>query len=426
MLIADKSAYWPNSALRACLAGLPLFTMTVSGWASGILIVSWILAIWIALRGPRLESQLSDEGRQWLALIAVALALPFAGIFLGQVFRQEYSIRDFDSQARLLCSALILYVIVRQRLDVLRPLTLVVPGSLLIVWVVLMAGVGKRWDPTGERLSTFVDPLTFGSLCLTLGLFSFLSIDLFGRDRRLLRLYKLAGLVIGVYLSIRSGSRTGWLAAPLVLLLWLYVRTAGYRLLLVATLVGACVTLFFVSSTVRERTTLAYKEVSAYQWDAPNPLSSVGDRISFHRIAVFLATEKPLSGHGDHGFERYVGHPDLNRFAIRDTQEWALKHGFHNEVLTSMVRSGVWGLLAGLGVLLIPAVLFFRGLRFRTTETGRVALLAAGYWLCTMVTSMTTEVFNLKFTASFHALMLACLAKELIVRLPPHYERQQS
>ena len=111
----------------------------------------------------------------------------------------------------------------------------------------------------------------------------------------------------------------------------------------------------------------------------------------------------------------FINHPELNQYALQETQEFALRSGFHNEIATNMVRSGVWGLLSSSALFLLPALFFLRGLYSDSLQAQKVALLALGYLACTFISGMTTEVFNLKFTASFHALMFTCFISSLLV-----------
>jgi O-antigen ligase len=363
------------------------------------------------------DSPIFPSHNTWLWYFVILFALPVTAIFLGQSGRQEYAGHDYDSPARFLLSIPILLVLFHQRCDMLKFLVYTIPAATFITFTVVMLNPNDVWQPQANIRASrhFVDPLTFGSLNLTLGLCCLLSIDLYGRDAWGVRLYKSAGFIIGVYLSVLSGSRTGWLALPLVLFLWLNFRMTRYRvpaIIIVLLLTGGS---YYFSTTLQQRLDLAEQQILSYHWDAPNPQTSVGDRVSFLRMAVFLFTQHPWSGFGDQGFVGFINHPELNRYAIQKTQEFALRSGFHNEIATNMVRSGVWGLLSSSALFLMPAVFFIRSLFEASPQSKKIALLALGYLVCTFISGMTTEVFNLKFTASFHALMFTCLISSLLI-----------
>ncbi|MEC4748760.1 O-antigen ligase family protein [Methylomicrobium sp. Wu6] len=409
-------------ALKICLALSPLFLLTIGGWIGGILFISAALAIIVLCAGRNEQFPITCQQKPWVWGLAISFALPVVAIFLGQFFRQDFAGRDYDSPSRFLLTIPIFIVLVRHRFDVLKPLLFSMPAALLITLIVVTlhpeAGWGGYRDAHYSRISTyFIDPLTFGSLNLTLGLCCLLSIDLYQRDAWWIKSFKGLGFLVGLYLSIVSGSRTGWLALPLVLLLWLNFKVVGYRAVTFAGLLLCLGGGYYLSDILQQRLDLAVREIMAYRWNSINPQSSVGDRLSFLRIALFLVEQSPWAGFGDQGFSAWINHPELNRYALANTQELALRSGFHNEIATNMVRSGIWGLLASCSLFFVPAVFFLGKLRSATSQTSKIALLGLSYFICTFVSGMTTEVFNLKFTASFHALMFACLLSSLLVHL---------
>ncbi|WP_413934861.1 O-antigen ligase family protein [Nitrospira sp. BLG_1] len=407
--------------LQTLLAVSPLFVLTIKGWISGILFASSAAAIFIMLSViAKGDSPTFPKHHNWLWCFVILFTLPVIAIFLGQSWRQDYVGRDYDSPARFLLSMPILLVLFQKRFDVFRSMVCVIPGSILITCIVVTLNPESPWghlnDPVHFRETTyFVDPLTFGSLNMTLGLCCLLSIDLYGRDDWGVRVYKTTGFIVGVYLSIVSGSRTGWLALPLVLYMWSHLRLTRYRAPVFIGILLLASGSYYLSATLQQRLDVAVQEIISYHWDTLNPQTSVGDRLSFLRMAVFLFSQNPWSGFGDHGFAAFINSPDLNRYALQQTQEFALHSGFHNEIATNMVRSGVWGLLSSSALFVIPALFFIRSLYGGSQQAQKIAVLALGYLACTFISGMTTEVFNLKFTASFHALMFTCFISSLLV-----------
>ena len=403
--------------LQNCLALSPLFLLTLSGWISGILFISCLLAILVLYAMYQQKLPIFSKQNSWLCYFAITFTLPTLAIFLGQFFRLDFAWRDYDSPARFLLCIPILLVIVQNRFDILKQLTDLLPCALFITLISIILNPHAGW--VEQRISTyFVDPLTFGSLNLTLGLCCLLSIDLYQHDLWRMKIYKTLGFVIGVYLSVLSGSRTGWLALPIVFLLWLNFRMTKYRALPFISVLLLVTASYYFSDILHQRLDLAVEEITTYRWNSLNTFNSVGARISFLRMAVFAFLQNPLAGFGDQGFAALINHPELNRFAPQETQLFALHAGFHNEIATNMVRSGLWGLLSSCSLFIAPAIFFIGKLRCACLQTQKIALLAFGYLLCTFISGMTTEVFNLKFTASFHALMFTCLISSLLVSLP--------
>lgn len=404
----------------ACLAIFPLFFLSLDGWMSGIFFFSSALAIYILMRDKIQETQIIPDylSRPWVFLIMAALASPLAAIFLGQLFRQNFSWPYYDSPSRLLLSILIFLVITHKRINAFKLFEYSIPAALFISLASIMIKPGSVWEAT--RVTTyFVDPLTFGSISLTFGLASLASINLLKTDNLIFKLYKLAGFATGIYLSILSGSRTGWLALPILFMVWCLSREFKHKtiiitLTVIVTLVASAM-VYNYSSIVHERVNLAVSEIFAYQWDAVNPDNALAMRISFWRMAIYFFEQNPLGGWGDTSFQILINATDIARFASPYTREFALNSGFHNEIMTNMVRSGIWGVLSSIAVLFIPLCFFIRQLFSPSILTKKMALFSLFYMICTVVSSMSTEVLNLKFTASFHAMMISCLCGSLLI-----------
>jgi O-antigen ligase len=412
-----------------CLAIFPLFFLSLDGWMSGIFFFASVLASYILIRDKIQETQIIPDyiSRPWVFLIMAALASPLLAIFLGQLFRQDFSWPYYDSPSRLLFSILILLVITQKRINTCKLFEYSIPATIFISLASILIKPGTVWEPS--RITTyFVDPLTFGSISITFGLASLVSIDLLKRDTLLLKLYKFAGFATGIYLSILSGSRTGWLALPIVLMIWCVSREFKHKTIII-TLTGimtliASIMVYHYSSVVHEKINLAFSEVFAYQWDALNLDNSLAMRISFWRMAIYFFEQNPLGGWGDTSFKILINATDIARFASQYTREFALHSGFHNEIMTNMVRSGIWGLLSSIAVLFIPLCFFIRQLFSPSILTQKMALFSLCYMICTVISSMSTEVLNLKFTTAFHAMMISCLCGSLLITTTSDKERK--
>jgi O-antigen ligase len=267
-----------------------------------------------------------------------------------------------------------------------------------------------------ERITTyFVDPLTFGSICLALAMFSLVSINAGKVDPLWLRVYKLCGFFFGLYMSFISGSRTGWMAIPVILWMWLRFRKNFPHWLIFLSVFAFCLAVYFLIPVVTIRVDLGVHQFLHYHWNAMNSDDPIESRIAFSRIGWFVFEHNPLGGWGDKGFKCLLDAPELKRFAPESTRYLPYQAGFHNEVVTNMVRSGIWGLMSSLALFFVPISLFVNGLRSQSALTKNHALIGISYMLCILVSAMSTEVFNLKFTAAFHAFMIASLTASFLV-----------
>jgi O-antigen ligase len=410
-----------ENLLVLSLALFPVFSLSVHRWISACLFISFGAAIYILIRDKDRHLNFFSEqvSRVWLTALTIVLTAPVTAIMLGQIFRQEFIASAYDNASRFLLGVPIALVIVRKKINVLKLLEYTIPAG--IFFAALGAHINPNLDFDAERVSThFVDPLTFGSVCLTMALISLVSIDLNEPDKLWVRLYKLCGFAIGLYLAFLSGSRTGWIALPIVLWLWLRFRKNIPHWAIFVLVAAICAAVYFFVPLIHARVNIGMQEVLNYQWYEVNPDNSVGMRISFVRIGLFMFAHNPLGGWGDRGFEHLLSAPELQRFATEYTRNFAFQHGFHNELVTNMVRSGIWGLFSSLALFLVPLACFVKGLRSQSEVVRNHALVGVSYLICVLVSGMSTEVFNLKFTASFHALMIASLVASLIVLMSSH------
>ena len=270
----------------------------------------------------------------------------------------------------------------------------------------------KLWG--ADRMSTyFADPLVFGYTALTLGLMSLMSIHVLGKDSRFVLVLKLAGVAIGFYLSIMSGSRTGWLAVPVVMAFWVYRQkfSSGkvFRVLAFGLAVASMVGFYAMSVTVQQRLSLGFHEALNYSWVGLAPETSVGFRITFLRIAFDMFASSPFAGHGDNGYDLTALPQHIYTYASPESLRMAFNAGFHNEMVSNAVRFGVGGLLAAAMLFFVPFALFVRQSRSESAVQRANALLGLVLTICFFISSLSTEVFDLKYMASFYAVMVAML-----------------
>ncbi len=400
------------------LAISPIFLLTVAGWMTRIIAVCALLAIYVFLKNINSIRQLAYAYKNAfdIKLLSVTFALPFIAILLGQAFGGQLSWAYYDSPLHILICIFILWAMLKNSPRVVELMSFAFPIVTLLALANILLHPNLFWGAT--RLSTqAVDPLEFGSLSLTFGLMSLISIKLHSNKTKLFTFYKLIGFCTGIYLSIASGSRTGWLALPIIGFLWIYFDYAKLsyfkKVMLGVGIIIVIISSYFLSNTIHQRAEIASKEILNYHWNDQNSDTSVGARISFIRIAVFLFEKKPLSGWGDGGFKSVINDPALD-FAILPTKMTALTAGFHNDITANMVRSGVWGLISTLALFFVPAIFFVSNLRSENHKIRNIAFLALTFLTCQFVSSLSMEILNLRYSASFFGLMLAIFCGQML------------
>jgi O-antigen ligase len=357
--------------------------------------------------------------------LSFAFIAPVLGALIAQLLRGEITVGNLDSLSKFLFALPVFYYLLRGEVNPLRHFEWIVPLSVYLTALFVWKYPNLEWG--ADRVTTyFVDPLSFSSLTLILGIISLCLIDLHADDGLLVKCVKFGAFLLGVYLSFLSVSRSGWLAIPFALAFWLRVRK-NIPLWLVSVLVFCIVSaILFFFPLVTQKLLRAMEEIRSYSWHGVNHDTSVEMRFTFFRIAWELFKLKPFAGWGDMGFVEALNLPQITVFSTEFTRFFAVDHGFHNEFFTEMVRSGIFGIIPILAVFSIPFGLFIRALCHHDKLIKGYGLLATNYYLVVIVTSISTEVFNIKFVSAFHAMMLAVLSSAIIRLLSSkpskHYE----
>lgn len=408
----------------------PLFLVTFSPWSSIILILGSFFSLFFLLSKKNKLKNCSDTNIKFKYLIIVTLFAPLFAIAFSSTLRNTYTWADYDSASRFLVAIAIFLFAVRERINILIYFQHAAPTSLILTLLhQIYFPQPKIWG--ADRMSTyFSDPLVFGYTSLTLGLISLTSINLLEKDSKTLVIFKLIGATIGLYLSIQSGSRTGWLAVPLVMIILLHQRKifiGNIKILcmwsfglILAILIG----LFESSFTIQQRSDLAFQEIMSYPWIGIAPETSVGLRITFLRIAFDMFTSNPISGFGDtsRGFTSLPVR--IYDYASPESLRVAFTAGFHNEIVTNSIRYGIAGLISSAMLFVGPLVIFVYQLRSINHIQRANALVGIVFTVCILISSMSTEVFDLKYTASFYALTISLLCASTIAtheQKSPHF-----
>lgn len=379
----------------------PLGLLIVKSWIGWWLLLQSLFALILTFKS---KENLSDFWKsKWTVLVFTTFSLSLLAILNSQFLNNSWEWRYYDSPSRFLFAIpLIMYI--WQSTIKLQPLfELTFPLTLVVTFIALPFLPKLGWSTDPSRLATyFVDPLTFGRISLTFGLVSLAFIN-FKNKSLISNLLLVIGFVLGLYLSVKSGSRTGWLAFPIVLF-FLFVMQAPIKNKLVSMFIALIIivistfTIYKLSPTVNQRINTATHEISSYQLNQLNADNSSGMRISFFRIGLHYFSERPFSGWGDKGFKEKLNDSEISFFSSSLTREFAFNAGFHNEFITNMVRSGILGLLSSLLLLGTPLIIFWKVL----TVNRPLAIAGITYVLCELISGLSTEVFNLKFTAAIY------------------------
>lgn len=400
-------------ALSIAIFTTPLGVLTIKGWAGYHLFICTLLSLILLWTNRQHSTNLDTSDRCQIRIMAWVFTLPFLATLTAQLLRNDFDLPALDSPARFILAIPILYGLIISKMNIARLLIIVIPLSAIATYLLIPYLPQKGWAINSNRLATYsVDPLTFGKIALSLGLMSAL-IAIENIHKKFIFVIALFGLILGIYMSIGSGSRTGWLSVLLViffLLIHFFKKTSSITKKIMGSVIVsvALLTPFLTSPQALNRASEALLELQAWQPSNDTVDTSVGMRLSFWRIGSQLFVEKPITGWGDNGFKERLAASDFSAIASQYTRDFTLGAGFHSDIMQNAVRSGFGGLIAYLGIFLVPLIFFIK-VYLKNQSCRLISGLGIIYVCVELVSSLSTEVLSLKSTASFYGLMIAFL-----------------
>jgi O-antigen ligase len=400
---------------------LPVFFLSIRHATNIILFFLTITSLVFIYKIYQAKAYAKFIRKNYLIVILIFVS-PTLAIAISQVLRQEFYSNNWDSPLRLfLCLPIFLSIsqgcLKEKNSRTISEIWLCwsLPIAIFVMLISRTYFPAKNWG--GHLTTYFVDPLTFCSYAL---LFSLLSISgLIYYKKKMSRfniLFSLISIVVGFYLSISSGARTGWLGLPLIMIIfWCALKTefniikANFLISIILILIGF---LIFYNPNFLNKLLLAFQEFSIYKLDELNRDTSVGMRLSFYRMGIQYFIERPWYGWGDLSWMYSMNRAEFIQYASELTRE-SPKHGFHNEIITSSVRSGIWGLMASISLFVGVTYLATKGMCLKIS----IELRAISFSLFVVImhlffTGLTTEITNLTFLSAFIGITISVLLGE--------------
>lgn len=344
---------------------------------------------------PRLAPQLGQARGVLLAFGAVLLLA-----VLDAVLGADGRLRDLEKPARMLLSASAMVAVVaflpNRKALWYGLIAGALAGAVFIGW--------QRWGLGLDRPGGLINSITFGDLMLCMGLLCLAAmLDFSGRST----LWPGLGALAGIFGSIATGTRGGWIAVVLcVLLLLRYGHVLQGRLRKGLALLGLAlvVSTYFIPQTgARDRIHQGIDDVRQYV-NGTYAYTNVGTRLELWRGAVQLVGRRPVLGASEATVRaelaQLVTQQQLQPFVLE------FEH-FHNDILQVLVHGGVVGLLAWLATLGAPFAFFLR--QMRHPRAAAPALAGMLLVLCYVGFGLTEVIFWSVRSSMFYALMMFVL-----------------
>ena len=236
------------------------------------------------------------------------------------------------------------------------------------------------------RATGYMPTIQFGNISLVFAVLSLVGAYWFKKTSTCRKdlyyfLFLISAFILGIYASILSGSRGGWVAIPIVALFLvktLSPKTSFNKLFIVMSVILSLMTLVYYSSfgNVNQRVDLAVSEVKDYI-NTGDAHSSVGARLEMWKNAVVVGLEHPFLGNGRDGY--IAKKQEMIDEGLTSDSILNFAHP-HNEVLNAFVKYGLLGVIALLLLYYIPFSIFMR--HYRSLDYGSLSIAVGGGATC--------------------------------------------
>jgi O-antigen ligase len=401
----------------------PVTFMTVRHGVHVSLFALLLIALIVFFQNKHAHFRFEDKTDLIIVLCFCGLIL---AVLLGQLFRSKMHMAAFDGPSRIVFAGFVYLLLKSRQIAYIKILDVAIPVGLLCVLTAVTLNPGAYW---GDRFATyFVDPNTLGSQTFILALIIFLSIASGQGESRWLLLLKLMGGAAGIYVSIYSGSRGAWLTGPFIFFLFLLIRlgdvcraqgaerfriTLQTSAIVIASIIFLCLAFYFLDA-VSSRVINAYDEIRNWL-TGENLDSSAGTRLSIWRFSLQFASESLLFGYGEEkNMMQFLSNSPLNIPANEIAINTMALTGPHSDILSKLLSSGLFGLIAYLCLLFIPFYFFYTHRNSPIMDKKRAARIGMYYITGVFIAGLSNEQLSLKYLCTFYGLMTATLLAQVL------------
>jgi len=412
---SDFSILFVNIALILYPATV-LLVPKMNGLIFGLLL---LVSLVFAIRSMQVFSNLSSTEKIFfmsicLFFLSALLSTLYAGVVYKTLGKYLY-----------LLSAIPIYVYLKHvgiRLSYLWYGLIV--GAIITAFIasyeVLIVGLG--------RARSITHPIIFGDIALVMGCMSMAGLGWFKNKSSWQIALPVVALLCGVFASILSQSRGGWLAVPflIVLLFWYLQSSFSFKFkitlaVFIIVFMGATYTIPQTKVSYQIHRTIASLEAyNGSEIRSDKRTTSVGTRLEMWQASWKIFIENPVLG---------VGWGHYQKQAIMQVEQGLrnqkiARHSHpHNQFISALASGGIIGFVAILLLFLIPASLFIKTIKHDgNKEVQRLALaglvLIVSYIIFGMSESILERSRPVNFFAFYLAVFMAAIygQKEVISR----------
>lgn len=410
----------------SCVFLFPVTFLTVRHGVHVSLFALALIAVYHFWRGkpPRIQFNCPLD-----AVILLTFAGLFISVLISQISRGAIQFAAFDGPSRVLIAGIVFLLLRALNIPYIRILGVAIPLALICIFAIILS---RPLDPhwMGRYSMYFVDPNTLGSQTFILGLLSFLMIGIGGKKSMALIVLQVLGGLLGLYVSIGSGSRGGWLTAPFILLLILFLRfgdiaNASYsqKGKMWLQTIAVCIFISFVflmgfyfSEKLSTRIIGGYFEILNW-FSGANLDTSAGTRLSMWKFSFQFARESLFFGYGEEkNMMQILQNSPLNIAANETAINTMALTGPHSDILSKLLSAGIFALGAYLSLLLVPFSIFWKYRNAQNFNIKRAARIGLFYITGVFIAGLSNEQLSLKYLCTFYGLMTATLLAQVLYK----------
>lgn len=393
--------HFVEKAAALLLLAYPVLMLTVKGGMNAVFLFMLLLALAVWMVRPAGMNTVAWKP-EWTAYV-VAMILPSFAILASQVAHQNIAAHPHDAASRYWLAIPIFLLLHRLPLWVVGMLQYAFPLGAI-------GGFLMAREHEGRLAIATLDKIHFGDFELILGMLSLFSLNWLGRDIPALRLLKILGCIAGVWASLASGSRGGWLAIPLFIGLFFYFSMGKLSLkMITASLLAAALAMvvgYFAIGTFHQRVNELANDVATF--DKGNRDTSAGVRWQLYKAAADVFYRHPFAGVGPEGFKSEMQWMVDNE-KLTPMAAYMGRGEVHNDILAKAAGMGILGLVAILASYLVPLRLFWRATKSGIDGVRRSGILGIVFVSGVFVFGLTVEFLNLTMATAFYSFTIAVL-----------------
>lgn len=379
----------------------PATILLIRGSTSAILIfLSLFSIIYGLIKFQAKQCTIDIRNFRYYALASICFPL---AIIIQQIYLDQWDLRALDAISRFTV-AFILFLFL-SNLDPKKLLRYFGWGCAggaigIFLWAIVFPQP-QIWAATHRLGNYYTNPIPFGDIALLLGFLALITMQADERSSLPVFALRLFALFCGIYISYKSGSRGGWLAMPILVVIVLSQNRsilAKRAFYLLSSGIFVFVAFIFASPYAQHRFNDIFQNLSSFS--SGNADTSVGLRLSLWRASVRLFFDNPLYGVGKGRLE-----PALHELAQSGLLiPQAVNQHAHSDIFSTMAEMGGIGLIC-LFILYFGLTFYFwksRKSNVDLTKTAAYSGLAVA--TSTIIFGLTIDVLVPVMQVSFIAL----------------------